>query len=222
MVKLYSRPHRYPVSLSKIPKLFILPILQSLLTYNWELTSTNSFIIGLTLKEEYSLVRSPRSQHCRRSLEGPVSSFVFTVIFSPHSPNVLMHLTLEICFFYSLTFSNSHFQFLVPVTLRTSHLLFQGLKQIYNDVWSFSMTMQLLTAYVGHQRRYSHFTGNIWTINHICWNNSWETVDFEKWGILCVFMWIFATARTRLLPLEYFQKFCQGGTNFNQYCQSIS
>jgi len=54
MVKLYSMPHRYPVSLSKITKFFILPILQSLLTYNWELTSTNCVIIGLTLKEKGS------------------------------------------------------------------------------------------------------------------------------------------------------------------------
>jgi hypothetical protein len=41
-----------------------------------------------------------------------------------------MHLTLEIGFFYSLTFSNSHCQLLVIVTLPTSHVLLQGLKQI--------------------------------------------------------------------------------------------
>lgn len=168
----------------------IRPILQSLVTYSWELTSGNCVIIGLTLKEGCSLSKVSKVTTLQEVITRFCVARLFHGYFSLQSPNILMHLTLEIGFLYSLTFSNSHFQFLVTVALTTSHVLLQGLKQIYRVVWSFIMTMQLLTAYVGRKRCCSHFTGNIWTINHSCWNNCWEIVDFEKWGILNIYMWM--------------------------------
>jgi hypothetical protein len=40
---------------------------------------------------------------------------------------------------------------------------------IWHEMWSFSLTLQLHTAHVGHKSYCSCFTGNLWTMHPIVW-----------------------------------------------------
>lgn len=105
-----------------------------MLTYKGELTSPNYVFIDLTLREGGSLGKVSKVTKLQEVNTRFSVARLFHGYFSPQSPNILMHSTLEIGFFYSLTFSNSHFQFLITVTLTTSHVLLQGLKEIYREM----------------------------------------------------------------------------------------
>jgi hypothetical protein len=129
VVKLHSRPHRYPVSLSKIPKFFIRPILQCLLHTIRNSQTQIALLLALTLKEGCSLSKVSKATTLQEVITRFSVARLLHCYFSPQSPNLLRHLTLEIGFFYSLTCSNGHFQFLLTETLTTSHVLLQGLKQ---------------------------------------------------------------------------------------------
>ena len=96
MVKLYSRSHRYPASLSKIPTFFIRPILQSSLKCDWVLTSENCFIIGLTVKKGCSLSKVFEVTKLQAVITRLSVARLIRGYFSPQFSNILKHLTLEI------------------------------------------------------------------------------------------------------------------------------
>lgn len=200
---------------------FIRPILESLLKCDWKLTSENCFIIGITLKKGCSLSKVSEVTKLQEVITRLSVARLFRFYFSPQSPNILNHLTLEIGFLYSLTSSNSNFRFHVTVTLTISHVLFSGLKQVYRDVWSFSMAMQPLTAQVGHKRCCSPFTGNIWTIELTCWNNCWEIVDF---AIMGKFEWPYGNGCDWKSPISTAKIFLKKFVNVGQisFNKSIS
>jgi hypothetical protein len=70
----------------------IRPTLQSLFTYNWELTSENWVTVGLTLKEGCSLkvYKITKLQEVITTLS---VALLFHSYFAPKSLNILTHLT---------------------------------------------------------------------------------------------------------------------------------